>query len=297
MSGYDQLDPNITALYDIPSFLPNSTGRLRSDKPYQFKMDGAYTFPWGLTVSEGFLLSAGVPVSTQGPEIVNGYGDGTIFLQPRGSAGRTPTYWNVDFHADYRLPLSKLGRTRNISVILDVFNLFNRNAVLERDSDYVYEGMDGIEAWQAESNLDAFGNPKFNPSLPASPHFNTPIRSGAAVDAGGGSHVLEAQEEAGRAPGTARRPSASLRRVGSGRRSLSAFPFRVRPGSAILQQGHDGADRGQHRREQGADDARAEGNSATVALVLNHDAAHVAFVNQIFQLVEDVRALGLARSQ
>ena len=26
MSGYDQLDPNITALYDIPSFLPNSDG-------------------------------------------------------------------------------------------------------------------------------------------------------------------------------------------------------------------------------------------------------------------------------
>jgi len=175
MSGYDQLDPNITALYDIPSFLPNSTGRLRSDKPYQFKLYGAYTFPWGLTLSEGFLLSAGVPESVQGPEIVNGYGDGTIFLQPRGSYGRTPTYWNVDFHADYRLPLSRLGAGRSISVILDVFNLFNRNTVLENDSDYAYEAMDGFEAWQADSNLDAFGNPKFDPSLPASPYFNTPI--------------------------------------------------------------------------------------------------------------------------
>ena len=38
MSGYDQLDPNITALYDIPSFLPNSDGKLRSDKPYQAKL-------------------------------------------------------------------------------------------------------------------------------------------------------------------------------------------------------------------------------------------------------------------
>ena len=38
MSGYDQLDPNITALYDIPSFLPNSDGKLRGDKPYQFKV-------------------------------------------------------------------------------------------------------------------------------------------------------------------------------------------------------------------------------------------------------------------
>ena len=129
----------------------------------------------GLTLSEGFLLSAGVPVSVQGPEIVNGYGDGTIFLQPRGSGGRTPAYWNMDFHADYKLPLTGLGQNRNVSVILDVFNLFNRNSVMERDQDYVYEGMNGIEAWEVASNLDAFGNPKFNSSLPASPFFNTPI--------------------------------------------------------------------------------------------------------------------------
>ena len=175
MSGYDQLDPNITALYDIPSFLPNSDGKLRSDKPYQFKLYGAYSFDWGLTLSEGFLLSSGVPVSVQGPEIVNGYGDGTIFLQPRGSGGRTPAYWNLDFHADYKVPLGRMGANRNVSIILDVFNVFNRNEMLERDQDYIYEGMDGIEAWQAESNLDAFGNPKFNSSLPKSPYFDTPI--------------------------------------------------------------------------------------------------------------------------
>jgi hypothetical protein len=108
---------------------------------------------------------------------VNGYGDGTIFLQPRGSSGRTPAYWNRDFHADYvnKVPLGRLGANRNVSIILDVFNVFNRNEVLERDQDYIYEGMDGIEAGQVESNLDAFGNPRFNPNLPASPYFNTPI--------------------------------------------------------------------------------------------------------------------------
>jgi outer membrane receptor protein involved in Fe transport len=171
MSGYDQLDPNITALYDIPSFLPNSDGRLRSDKPYQFKMFGAYTFDWGLTLSEGFLLSAGVPISAQGPEIVNGYGDGTIFLQERGSQGRTPAYWNVDFHADYRLPIARLGAGRNISVILDIFNLFNSNEILERDQDYTYEGDENFHLWADESNLDEFGNPRFNSSLPASPFY------------------------------------------------------------------------------------------------------------------------------
>jgi outer membrane receptor protein involved in Fe transport len=172
MSGYDQLDPNITALYDIPSFLPNSDGRLRADKPYQFKVFAAYAFDWGLTISEAFQLAAGVPVSAQGPEIVNGYGDGTIFLQPRGSQGRTPSFRSFDFHADYRLPL---GNARNLSVILDVFNVFNQHEVLEVDQDYIYEGMNGIAAWEVPANLDEFGNPKFNASLPASSFFGTPI--------------------------------------------------------------------------------------------------------------------------
>ncbi len=171
MSGYDQLDPNITALYDIPSFLPNSDGRLRSDKPYQFKVFGAYAFPWGLTLSEGFMISAGAPISAQGPEIVNGYGDGTIFLLERGSQGRTPAYWNVDFHADYRLPITRLGAGRSISVILDVFNLFNRNEELEVDQDYTYEGQDTFNQWVVDSNLDQFGNPQFNPDLPVSPYY------------------------------------------------------------------------------------------------------------------------------
>jgi outer membrane receptor protein involved in Fe transport len=175
MSGYDQLDPNINALYDIPSFIPNADGKMRADKPYQFKMHSAYTFDWGLTISEGFLLSAGVPISAQGPEIVNGYGDGTIFLQPRGSEGRTPTFWNFDFHADYKLPFFGTGNARSLSVILDVFNLFNNHETLEVDQDYIYEGMENFDPWTASSNLDAYGNPKYNSALPASGFYKTPI--------------------------------------------------------------------------------------------------------------------------
>jgi hypothetical protein len=176
MSGYDQLDPNITALYDIPSFVPNADGAMRGDKPVQFKVHSAYTFDFGLTVSEGLLISSGIPVSMQGPEIYNGYGDGTIFLQPRGSQGRTPTFWNFDFHADYRLPVFE-GTNRRLSVILDVFNLLNRHGTLELDQDYIYEGIDPAiwDRWTVESNLDAYGNPKYNASLPKSSFYKTPI--------------------------------------------------------------------------------------------------------------------------
>jgi len=174
MSGYDQLDPNITALYDIPSFIPNADGKLRADKPFQMKVHSSYTFDFGLTVSEGLQISSGVPISAQGPEIVNGYGDGTIFLKQRGSDGRTPTFWNFDLHADYRLDIGSNER-RSVSFVLDVFNVFNRHATLEVDQDYVFEGMDGFDPWAADDNLDAYGNPKFNQSLPKSPFYKTPI--------------------------------------------------------------------------------------------------------------------------
>jgi outer membrane receptor protein involved in Fe transport len=175
ISGYDQLDPNITALYDIPSFLNNAQGPLRADKPYQWKLHGAYTFPFGLTLSEGFFLSAGIPISAQGPEIVNGYGDGTIWLKNRGSEGRTPAFWSFDLHADYDIPIFRKGSTRRLSVIVDVFNLFNRHQTMEVDQDYAYEGMPNIDAWEDPANLDSFGNPKFNANLAPSKYYKTPI--------------------------------------------------------------------------------------------------------------------------
>jgi hypothetical protein len=57
-----------------------------------------------------------------------------------------------------------------------VFNLFNLHEVLEVDQDYTYEGDDNFAGlWDADSNLDSFGNPRFNPNLPRSPFFGTPI--------------------------------------------------------------------------------------------------------------------------
>ena len=66
------------------------------------------------------------------------------------------------------------GSSKRLSIVLDVFNLFNNHGVLEVDQDYVYEGMDNILDWEAESNLDASGNPKYNPNIPGSTFYKTP---------------------------------------------------------------------------------------------------------------------------
>lgn len=180
MSGYEQLDPNITALYDIPSFGVNALGRLRADRPVNLKVHSSYRFPFGLTVSEGFYYSSGIPYGALAPELYNGYGDGTIQLVPRGSAGRTPNFWNLDLHADYALPLFK-GTGRAMSFIVDVFNVTDQHEVLEVDQDYYYEAMNGNQIWNPDdpafdpSTLDANGNPVLTNKLAASPFYGTPF--------------------------------------------------------------------------------------------------------------------------
>jgi outer membrane receptor protein involved in Fe transport len=178
MSGYEQLDPNITALYDIPSFGKNAEGKLRADRPVNLKVHSSYRFPFGLTVSEGFTFTSGTPVSVLGPEVYNGYGDGTINLQPRGSNGRADNIWSLDLHADYALPLFR-GTSRSLSVIVDIFNVTDNDGALELDPDYVYEAMVDLgpehAAWFDDANLDEFGNPNFNPNLPASPYYKAPL--------------------------------------------------------------------------------------------------------------------------
>src|SRR5437867_510458 len=173
-SSSDNLSPNWTGAYDLPSLLQNAYGKLPADRPYELKVFGSYAFPWRLSVSEAFFLSAGAPISALGPEIYNFGADDAIFLKPRGSAGRTPTYWNLDLHIDYRLPAWKNPGTQ-LSIVVDIFNATNRHEAVAVDQDYLYLGMPGFEQWAAPANLDPYGNPRFNPNLPASPYFKTPL--------------------------------------------------------------------------------------------------------------------------
>jgi hypothetical protein len=84
----DQLDPNINARTTFRRSSRTRSARcVRTSRPVQ----GARVVHvrLGPDLSEAFVLSSGVPISAQGPEIYNGYGDGVIFLLPRGSEGRT----------------------------------------------------------------------------------------------------------------------------------------------------------------------------------------------------------------
>ena len=60
------------------------------------------------------------------PESVRGAGFDTI----DGFLTRTPTQYDTAIHADYRL---RVGRNEHVSLLADVFNLFNRQIPLDYD--------------------------------------------------------------------------------------------------------------------------------------------------------------------
>jgi hypothetical protein len=152
-----QSDPGITSLYDFPTndpsytavgvptfgyrgdirYLGDPNGILPLDRPHQFKAFGNYAFPMGLGVGVGVNLSSGTPLTPFAAHPIY-TGAGEIPEAPRGSGiqtidgfkTRSPFLSTVDAQAAYDL---KLGGARKITLLADVFNLFNTRTVLTYD--------------------------------------------------------------------------------------------------------------------------------------------------------------------
>ncbi|HEX7957089.1 MAG TPA: TonB-dependent receptor [Pyrinomonadaceae bacterium] len=130
-----QSDPNITSLFDLPSLLGNTYGRLPNDRPHQFKFNGSYRTPFALVLSGNYYIQSGQPFNALVPHPV--YGDNEGFAVPRGTAvnpvtgsNRTATTYQLDFGAHY--PLS-LGEKRELRFQFDWFNVTNTQRSLRDD--------------------------------------------------------------------------------------------------------------------------------------------------------------------
>ncbi|HEU4382397.1 MAG TPA: hypothetical protein VFR85_02745, partial [Anaeromyxobacteraceae bacterium] len=142
--GQGQLDPGITAAFDLPSLLYNTNGYLPNDHPHQIKLAGSYTWPLGT----GFSVTGGASYTGQSgrPNTALGghdlYGAGLAYIIQQGFAGRTPWTNQLDlgaklswvFSAPYELRFS-----------FDVFNVLNQQAVLLYDQNYTFDGMQIIQ--------------------------------------------------------------------------------------------------------------------------------------------------------
>jgi outer membrane receptor protein involved in Fe transport len=134
---YGQLDPNITANFDLIQLLVNSNGPLSVDIQHTIKLYAAKEFPiaGGLSVTLGanYVGESGPPTSYLGYNANPGYGTGAVFILPRGSGQRLPWYNDVDGHLAVNYRLSK---DSVLSASIDAFNLFNFQGVTGTDQDY-----------------------------------------------------------------------------------------------------------------------------------------------------------------
>ena len=130
-----QLDPNINSAFDYGDFLINAQGRLSNDRTHNLKFDGSYQFGKGMASGLQLGLSthwySGLPLTAYGYSFA--YSNWEYYLTPRGSLGRGPSDYDADVHAGYPI---KLGSSASATVIADVFNLFNRQAITQLDQRY-----------------------------------------------------------------------------------------------------------------------------------------------------------------
>jgi hypothetical protein len=152
-----QSDPGITSLYDFPTndpsytalgvpqfgyrgdirFLGAADGILPLDRPHQFKLFGNYQFPADIGVGMSLNLSSGAPLTplAANPIYTNG---GEIPEAPRGSGiqtidglkTRTPFLTDVALQASYVI---KLGAARKVTLLAEVFNVFDTQRVTMYD--------------------------------------------------------------------------------------------------------------------------------------------------------------------
>jgi hypothetical protein len=131
-----QLDPNINSAFDYADFLVNAQGPLTNEHKHQVKLDGSYMVPTGalngLNFGASFRWLSGLPLTAYGYSFA--YANWEYYLTPRGALSRGPDDYEMDVHVGYPIKLGSSGSKLN--VLLDVFNLFNRQSITVLDQRY-----------------------------------------------------------------------------------------------------------------------------------------------------------------
>jgi hypothetical protein len=122
--------PNASPSFDIPDQLVDGTGLLPNDRPHIFKFFGTYYFKSGFTLGTSFICQSGTPLNEYGSSWLSA--EHLVFLRPRGSAGRTPSLWDLNLRVTYPLMKSAKSSFRP-KLILDIFHLFSSRKPLSFD--------------------------------------------------------------------------------------------------------------------------------------------------------------------
>ncbi|WP_437283119.1 TonB-dependent receptor [Sorangium sp. So ce375] len=131
----DQLDPNINTEFDLASLLVNRDGPLPGDNTHEIKVYGAKAIelPKGMLLDLGltYRSRSGAPIDYWGAHYL--YGSDETFVLPRGAGGRLPWVHNIDGHIGYSV---KLAKDSELTVSMDVFNIFNFQEIVQVEQRY-----------------------------------------------------------------------------------------------------------------------------------------------------------------
>jgi hypothetical protein len=130
-----QLDPNINSAFDYADFLVNADGILSAERRHQVKFDGSYEFTSGgldgLNIGLSTYWYSGLPLNAYGYSFL--YQNWEYYLVPRGSLGRGPSDYEANVHLSYPI---RIGDRAKLNLVVDAFNLFNRQAITQYDERY-----------------------------------------------------------------------------------------------------------------------------------------------------------------
>ncbi|UCH85280.1 MAG: TonB-dependent receptor, partial [Candidatus Latescibacterota bacterium] len=122
--------PNFNGDFDILEMTENFDGLLANDRTHKLKFLGSYRTNFGLTMGTFFMWQSGTPKS-----ICEGSSWGSpywAFVEERGSAGRTPSIWDLNIRFAYDLP-SLARATMHPRLLLDVFHLGSQREAVQFD--------------------------------------------------------------------------------------------------------------------------------------------------------------------
>ncbi len=124
---YHSSFPNLNMSFDNAFIFENIYGLVPNDRTHVFKFSGSYNFLFGLTAGVTFFIESGTPLSEY---TIGSFNTGIQFLSQRGSAGRTPTVWDLGARFTYSLPAINLFHSR---IILDLFHIASQQEAVDID--------------------------------------------------------------------------------------------------------------------------------------------------------------------
>ena len=176
-----QLDPNITADFDLKSLLPNTTGPLPGDHTHQFKVYAAKDFVVGnihdILLGLTFRSLSGGPLSALGAHPL--YGPSNVYIVPRGEGGtlgagntivqeRAPWVNNIDLRVGYAVKLSKAS---TLGLTVDVYNIFDFQAATQLDPNYTFSNVLPCQGGTAPTCLRHSDGSAFNAKTEVNPNY------------------------------------------------------------------------------------------------------------------------------